>query len=350
MFKNKIIKFFILSFSLLSQLNSFIFACGPEFKKLEVVFVGDKGSGKTWFRKAVQGIKYIDIYSNNQHTVDTIEIVKCLDFDSNKKIILHMYDTSGDDRITPHIRTGYAVTADIVVIAVDGERFCKKEKVNFGIEITNGGTLSLNNGCFDSDILSMDNVFGQSFQNWVMLISFFKDHSNYKVSNTTRFIVLGTKYDLLMDNNTERLDLKEGYKAKKFKVSLDSLVKNINKHQGLKACRVISSVTNNYTIVNNQKVYNYSGVDDFEEAVKKLIIYEDLESECDDLVKKFKESIQYCYEKDLKDISQNIKKEIEKEMEVEENHSGDSFGNVTTDTNTTNKTFYGKLKGLLGYR
>ncbi|MGM9969637.1 MAG: hypothetical protein ACI35S_04485 [Anaeroplasma sp.] len=61
MFRNKFIKFFMLSFSLLMLSNPFAFAMANK-RVLNVVFYGDKSNGKTFFIRALCGYNGNEIY------------------------------------------------------------------------------------------------------------------------------------------------------------------------------------------------------------------------------------------------------------------------------------------------
>ncbi|MGM9969646.1 MAG: hypothetical protein ACI35S_04530 [Anaeroplasma sp.] len=62
MFRNKFIKFFMLSISLLMLPNPFASAMRVEKRTLNIVFYGEKSNGKTFFIKALCGYNGEDIY------------------------------------------------------------------------------------------------------------------------------------------------------------------------------------------------------------------------------------------------------------------------------------------------
>lgn len=124
--KNKIYRFLIAIFFAVCSLNCFAHAEDPITKIVNIVFVGDKESGKTYFRKALHGEIYSSI-AGSAGTTDTILVSKNITFDmeKNQHLKLMMYDTSGYEAIAEQVKNKLTKEANFVVLTIDGTKTAK---------------------------------------------------------------------------------------------------------------------------------------------------------------------------------------------------------------------------------
>lgn len=120
MLKNKAVKFLMPMFSLFLFCN-FINANATIIqKKIKVTFVGDMGTGKTYFRKALQGFSYREIADTNQ--TEYVTKSKCIIHfgeDREKQLELQMVDCTGNGKYSEQIRCDIAKNSNFIVIAID---------------------------------------------------------------------------------------------------------------------------------------------------------------------------------------------------------------------------------------
>lgn len=169
--KNKIYRFLIAIFFAVCSFNCFVHAEDPVTKIVNIVFVGDKGSGKTYFRKALHGDKYSSIFNLTDGTTNTILVSKNITFDieKNQHLKLMMYDTSGYQLIAEQVKNKLTQQANFVVLAIDST---KQAKVGTYYTYT--------------DIVAQNQI------EWYQQILSYNKHRE-----NLRFIVLGTKSDTL---------------------------------------------------------------------------------------------------------------------------------------------------------
>lgn len=124
MLKNKFVKFFMVLILSIFSLNSF---ANAEVRIVQVTFVGNLGSGKTYFRKALCGTKYSDIFSSD-HTTNTEYQTVTIPFseDNVKQLQIKCFDTSGDSDIKSQIIDRRVKGSHFVVITVDSTKGAKK--------------------------------------------------------------------------------------------------------------------------------------------------------------------------------------------------------------------------------
>lgn len=125
MLKNRFIKFFTALILSIFSLNSF---ANAEVRIVQVTFVGNLGSGKTYFRKAVCGEKFSDIYLSESHTTNTEFQNVTIPFsdDNLKQLQIKCFDTSGDSDIKSQIIDHRVKDSHFVVITVDSTKSVKK--------------------------------------------------------------------------------------------------------------------------------------------------------------------------------------------------------------------------------
>ena len=170
--KSRLYKFLIITFFTAFSFNYFAHAEDPVIKIVNVVFVGEKESGKTYFREAIKGKAFEElVVENKRGSTDTICVSKDITFDieRNQHLRLMMYDTSGFEDIAEQVKNKLTQQANFVVLAIDG-------------------TKSVKVGTY----YSYTDVVAQNQIQWYQQIL-----SYNKYRENLRFIVLGTKSDLL---------------------------------------------------------------------------------------------------------------------------------------------------------
>lgn len=106
------------------SLNSF---ANAEVRIVKVTFVGNLGSGKTYFRKAVCGTGYGDIFSSSSTTDTEFQSVTIPFSDDNlKQLQIMCFDTSGDSDIKSQILDYRVEGSHFVVITIDSTKSAKK--------------------------------------------------------------------------------------------------------------------------------------------------------------------------------------------------------------------------------
>lgn len=217
MLKNRFIKFFMVLILSIFSLNSF---ANAEVRIIQVTFVGNLGSGKTYFRKAVCGTKYSDIFSS-EHTTNTEFQSITIPFsdDNLQQLKIKCFDTSIKSQIIDHRVKG----SHFVVITVDSTKSVKKGAYYTYKDITD-----------------------QNMREWYDLIT-----EKYPECFV---ILLGTKTDTLSRQ------IEPGMKESKYACFERKLV-NISNQEKETISHVMGAIT----------ARGYSGVNEFFEIIKERI-------------------------------------------------------------------------------
>lgn len=234
MYKNRIVKFIVISFLLIPIFSKYTYAQDPITKIVNIVFVGEKSSGKTFFRKALEGKLFADIRANQGNTSDTICVSKDITYDETEKqnLKLMMYDTSGFQEVAEQVKSKLTKEAFFVVITIDGTSLERE-----------GAYYTYENSIVDKNIVE-----------WYNQILKYNDYRK-----NLYFILLGTKSDLL------NRSIEQGMQHSQYDCLVEQLEGFVVGHKA-RSNYIMSSVTEN----------GYVGIEEFKQTVCRRIRDENL--------------------------------------------------------------------------
>lgn len=130
MLKNKAVKFLMPMFSLFLFCSFLDVNAEEEIvqKKIKVTFVGYQGTGKTYFKKALQGFSYDEIVDDVHGTVYVTKSKCIIPFEEKtispnktlrKQLEIEIFDCTGNKKYSEHIRCDFAKNSDFIVITID---------------------------------------------------------------------------------------------------------------------------------------------------------------------------------------------------------------------------------------